>query len=254
MADATAGRYLLDGTWFPVTHGITFLEADAETCARVLVAWRGEATMRRTGGVLRTRRVEGALPDLLTTLLPLKLTSVTRYLLLPTEGDRWTALLDNAWRGSEPVAYAGAFPAQPGGMRAVGVVDVPHTFDARTRSGWFGSRAVAVYEPDPGSRWGVRGSSVSVSVADTGRRWELDEPGEGWPLPDPVDRTARRVQDRLSRTAVLDLVGALGIRAQDDAFYAPDGWAILVDEVGGHDVAGNADRSLRQAQEHDSGA
>jgi len=247
MVDRTDERYLLDGAWFPVTHGITFLAADAATCADVLVSWRGRATTELTGGVLRTRRVEGTLPELLGTLLPLRTAYVTRYLMLPTAGARWTAMLDNSWRGSEAISDAAGMAAQPGGMRGVGVVDSPQTFDRRTRTGWWGARGVAVFDPDPSATWGVRGSSVKVQVSDTGRRWELTEPDEEWPLPDPLDRTARRTQDTFSRASLLRVADSLGIRLHDEGFYAPDGWGVLVELVGGRGVPGR-ERTLAQAQ------
>ena len=254
VAESTDERYLLEGAWLPVTKGITFLAADAMSCADVLVAWRGRATTDRSGGVLRTRRIEGTLPQLLAALLPLKLTVRTRYLLLPTAHPRWTAMLDNSWRGSEPMNEAWGMAAQPGGMRAVGLVDSPHTYDRRTNTGWYGARAAAVYDPDPDAPWGVRGSSVSVQVTDTGRRWELSAPGEGWPLRDPVDHAARRAQDRFSRASLLRIADSLGIRMHDESFYAPDGWGLLVEEVGGRGVPGNRDRTLAQAHAADSGA
>lgn len=249
MARSTDERYLLDGAWFPVTHGITFLAADAATCADVLVSWRGRAMAELTGGVLRTRRVEGALPELLSSLLPLRTAYVTRYLMLPTAGAGWTAMLDNAWFGSEAISDAASMAGQPRGMRAVGVVDSPHTFDRRTGKGWWGARGVAVFDPDPGARWGVRGSSVKVQVSDSGR-WELTEPDEEWPLPDPLERSARRTQDKFSRAALLRVTESLGIRLHDEDFYAPDGWGVLVELVRGRRVPGQ-DRTLAQAQAHE---
>ena len=250
MVDRTDERYLLDGAWFPVTHGIAFLAADAATCADQLVAWRGRATTELTGGVLRARRGAGTLAELLSTLLPLRTAYVTRYLMLPTAGARWTAMLDNSWRGSEAISDAAGMAARPGGMRGVGVVDSPQTFARRSRPGWWGARGVGVFDPDPSATWGVRGSSVKVQVSDTGRRWELTEPDEEWPLPDPLDRTARRTQDTFSRASLLRVVDSLGIRLHDESFYAPDGWGVLVELVGGRRVPGR-ERTLAQAQAHE---
>lgn len=184
MARATdEGRYLLDGAWFPVTRGITFLEAELQACAELMVAWRGRAMHEVTGGTLRIRRVE----------------------------------------------------------------DAPDTYDYRTNTGWWGSRGIAVYEPDATRRRGVRGSGVRCYVGEIGRHWDLSGPDEDWPLPDPIDYSARRTADKLSRTSLLDVASSLGIRVQDDDFYAPDGWGLLVELVGGRRTPGR-NRTLAEAQ------
>ena len=251
---ARPDRYLLDGAWLPVTRGFTFLNADAAQCAQLMVDWRGAATAELTGASLQIRRVEGTLPDLLSALLPLVVGVKSRYLFLPTRhDDPWTAFLDNNWKGTEAGPYALGFAAQPKGVRAVALLDCPQTYDSRTNAGDFGVRRAVIAEPDPGSRFGYRGGSVGVQVGESGRRWELHPPTPDWPLPDPIDYSARRVADKFSQARLHQVAAHYGIRMADEDFYAPDGWALVVEAVGGHPLPDNRERTLAQAQANDSG-
>lgn len=66
--------------------------------------------------------------------------------------------------------------------------------------------------------------------------------------------SARRTADKFTRASLLGVAASLGIRMQDDDFYAPEGWGPLVEEVGGRGLRANLDRTLAQAQAHDSGS
>lgn len=251
---ARPDRYLLDGAWLPVTRGFTFLNADVTQCAQLMVDWRGAATAELTGASLQIRRVDGTLPELLSALLPLVVSVPQRYLFLPTRHrEPWAAFVDNNWKGTEAGPYATGFAAQPNGVRAVGLLDCPQTYDSRTDAGDFDVRRAVIAEPDPESRFGYRGGSVGVQVGESGRRWELQPPTPDWPLPDPIDYAARRVADKFSQAGLNEVAAHYGIRMADEDFYAPDGWALVVEAVGGRALPDNRERTLAQAQANDTG-
>ena len=251
-----ADRYLLDGAWLPVTRAITFLAADAARSAQLMVDWRGAATARLTGATLQVRRVEGTLPELLSALLPLNLAVPTRYLFLPTRHpEPWTAFLDNNWQGTEAGSYATGFAAQPQGVRTVGLLDCPHTYDPATNRGDFGVRRAGDRRTRPRITVRVaRRIGRVVQIDETGRRWELQPPTPEWPLPDPVDYSARRVADKLPQERLEQVADHFGLRMADEDFYAPDGWALVVEAVGGHTLPPNhRELTLEQAKANDPG-
>ncbi len=69
-----------------------------------------------------------------------------------------------------------------------------------------------------------------MRVTDSSR-WEFIEPVTGTPFPDPTDYTARRVADRFTHDHLAAAAGSFGLRPFEEDFYAPDRWAILVEDT-----------------------
>lgn len=243
---------LLRGDWLPVTATLPLVEAEAQVCADAVVAARQQ---RIAAGddvwPLSTRVVRGALPELLSTLLPLITAYPDRTLMIPTrkaQGRTWTATLDNGWNGTESasIMFYGAR-----GLRAVAVTESPNTYDPTTNLGYWGQRKIEVVVPDANQRDGFIPYSLGVRVTDS-RRWEFIEPVTGTPFPDPTDYRARRIASKFTHNHLAQAAAWFGLRPFDEDFYAPDRWAILVEDPTPRDPTLRR-WTLEQAQTHGRG-
>ena len=223
-------RLLMGGAWLPVTTTVPFVEADARACADALVTAQQQRIER--GDDVRpvtTRVVHGSLPELLSVLLPLITAYPNRSVLIPTQtvdGQPWTAYINNGWGGTESASIM-FFGAR--GWRAVSVSESPNSYDRSTNLGTWGQRKIEVVVPDGSQRDGFMPYSLGVRVTDSSR-WEFIEPITGTPFPDPTDYGARRVPDRFTHDHLVAAAGWFGLRPFDEDFYAPDQWAILVED------------------------
>jgi hypothetical protein len=202
---------LLGGRYAPITDAIGFLEADFTRVVEADTRWRDTLTG------FRSRPINGPLPSLLESLLPLT-GPLLRHVWVQTTG-HWTAYFDNFVNGSDPFGPV-SYLAQQLGCRGVQI----GCREGTTRRG--AGFSFSIYGPGQ-TDWlnVIRG----VSAVQETERWEWRATGAVQPFEDTAAYQRRRVRDRLTPEMIARYCEALGIRPFDDSFYGTTG--LLVENV-----------------------
>jgi hypothetical protein len=217
-------RLLLDDRLAPITSDIGFIEINADTVVDAYLGWQrglGGETKR-----LAASDVVGDLEAVLRALLPLRDTIASRALCVPTAGG-WTAYFDNGLDGPDPSPPM-SYLARELGCRAMRVAAVPNTIDEKRRRGRYGASILELYGPRDTD---FLNYERSIAAANDGGRWVFETFGDPLPFEDTARYGARRKRDRFPFELLDEYVRNLGVRAFDEAFYAPDGRAILVERT-----------------------
>jgi hypothetical protein len=204
---------LLGNRMWPITNQIGFVKVDPE----MLVDWFIHA---RADEPLRSRRIEGNLEHLLSALAPLTTHRHSRYLFVPTSGE-WTAFFSNGWRGTDSMMTVAR------ASQAFATIGLRLIYQERTTQG-NEERVFELYGPEPTDRLTmVRRVGV---VRDVGR-WTFSN--FGTPLAfEQVDRYDAKLRpNRFTAEMLEEYALAFGVRPFDESFYAPEGWATLVEDL-----------------------
>lgn len=220
-------KLLLDERYAPITSEMGFLEISAVDARDAFVNW--QIGIANEGMQVRCREVAGSLSERLESLLPLLSIDRRRALLLPTRG-RWTAYVDNGWRGTDasPVMRFLSRTVGCTGLRAVSI-DNTITSEKLGGRGRHGARILDVYRPgDVGHSHTQR----SIFAVNDGGRWVFDAAGTPFPFEDTGAYEARKVRDRFTHEMLDRYLRELGIRMFDEDFYQTDEPAYLVERHG----------------------
>ena len=188
------------GELWPLGNGVAFVELPLrEAVATYSDGWESPPNFTDLGG--------GPILELMATLLPLQMPYKRQLLVGTTSG--WTAIFDNSRYGGDP--FSSTRIADSHRVRAVLATHAPATQTRlpATQFHLFGPTG------EPPLMY-VR--TIDVGVFDSGR-WQFLASGTAQPFEDLEAYGRRRVRDRFTREMLLDYLGALGIRADDPAFY-----------------------------------
>lgn len=221
-------KLLFDDRLAPITSSIGFLETDSLKAVASFVEWQAPL-LEPEGRKLEVRPVSGPFEALLRDLLPLTNGERRRYLFVPTRG-AWTAFLDNGYDGGD-VAGPMAVLSENLRCRGIRITAQPNSIRKAggKHRGRFGATILEVYAAKRGDR--VR-AVRSLAVVNDGGSWRFSQSGE--PLPgEHLDRyQAPRLRERFTLELLDEYLRAIGVRAFDETFYAPDGNATLVEKKG----------------------
>jgi hypothetical protein len=193
------------GALWPIGWQVGFVERPLEDVYAVTRRWR-----RRQWGVLfRYGHLKGrSLIEQLRLLQPLQ-SPHKRELLVATSSD-WTAYFGNGLLGGDPDSYVGYISAE---------------LDCR---GVIASHIPADQYPMPATRFELLGPtgekplryvrSVSAGIFDEGH-WTFEAHGEQQPFEQLELYNVPRVRDRFTREMLLRYLAALGLDADNPAFY-----------------------------------
>jgi hypothetical protein len=219
---------LLDDALAPVTEEVGFVETGVHTLTNWFERW--EQSNQNERGVRITRRdVVGSLAELLRSLEPLTSVERRRFLFLPTAGP-WTAYFDNGWQGTDAAILSHV--AIELRCRAIRVVAVPDSMglDApKSKRGRYGATTLEVYGPE---EIDFANELRTISSTNDGDRWVFVQSGEPFPFEDRAAYRARNVRDRFPLDLLKRYLEALGVRAFDEAFYAPEHRGVLIEREG----------------------
>lgn len=242
MGHDTTPTLLLDDRLAPITREIGFVDAGWQTVVETFLTWTRPIFAR--GGIdLKVSEVRGDLATLLQLLPPLTAGELTRHLLVPTTSP-WTALFNNGLGGSdvssEVVSLSGFLRC-----RALRALAVSNTIRDSERRGRYGAVGLELYGPEVDvlrlQRQSPDGEEIvlttgtlarAIVAMNDGGRWRYALEGEPLPFEQPEHYTARRIKDRFTLAMLRDYLAALGIRAFNADFYAPDRVATLIELVG----------------------
>ncbi|SDU38556.1 hypothetical protein [Jiangella alkaliphila] len=191
---------LLGGSASPAGWWVSYLEVPFE---RVVDAvWRGTVRRRRPWQQALPRY-----PDCLETVEPFTV-PITRYLIIGCDGN-WTALVDNNALGGEP-SVAGPLEAAIPGVCRVTALHAPRHgpghAGTQLRVSWHDGTPLQPYRRE-----------LCADCADG--RWSWYEHGTPMPFERPELYEARMIKRRFNRDILVEYLAAMGIRADDDAFY-----------------------------------
>ncbi len=221
---------LLDGRWMPLTKSIVFVDRPVPELVEFIQGWEGPWIIQRTGCAPRVRRIEGDLRSALDEMLPLVAVGPNKTLFMPTASS-WTAVIKNYRGGTDGQMLIGGLAAW--GMRAIEIVVAPHTIrQKRTTGGTWGVRKITYVEPSPTSEdpQGIGGWTLGLRTDDSGR-WEVSVPDPPPPFPDPTDHSKKRISDRFSVQDLWDVAARFGLRPNEEDFYMPGGWALMIERT-----------------------
>lgn len=221
-------KFLLDERFAPTMSEMGFLEFDATKVRDAYVDWQSRIHPDRA---VRAREVAGTLPDRLESLLPLTSTEIRRTLLLPTRS-RWTAYLENGWRGTDASPDVSYLCTVLGcrGLRAVSVDNTSTSERIGTR-GRYGATILDTYTAKPEGPT-VSNTGRSIYAANDGGRWVFGADGTPFPFEDLRAYEARRIRDRFTHEMLDRYLRELGIRMFDADFFETDEPAYLVEKHG----------------------
>ncbi len=190
------------------TSTLGFFEGKYESVATAYLDWQ-RPILARFDAQLIQRDVDDPLETVLSALLPLTAPLRERFLFLETRS-AWTAFLDNFWRGTDAAAPVHYLSKRLGtrGIRVTVVAD-----DAREDAGTI----LEVCEAD--------GSRRSIFCARDGNRWKFGENGTPLDIEDLDRYKAKRVKDRFPPQLAMEYLAALGVQADHDSFFEPEGRA-----------------------------
>lgn len=230
-------KKLLDGRFDPITSEFGFVQAPIS----VVAAWwhRREASIQeQRGGGIEVRELSGELEQTLGQLLPLTSVERRRTLFVSTSSD-WTAVFDNGWQGGDA---AGLSIVASGlgcmAVRIVAVEDVKVGLEYRR----YGARIFELYGAE---QTAFMNYVRTISVANDGGRWRIDQFGPCLAGEDASWLRARQVKDRFRLEHMAVLLRSIGIDAFEAGYYAPS--ATLVSRVGPSAV-GCREYSLSEVQ------
>jgi hypothetical protein len=222
-------RLLFDGELDPITSTIGFLEMDCGDAVEAFTSWMGPLQAKH-GVELIVRETRAPLRDVMLELLPLTSVDCRRYLFIPT-ASRWTAYLDNGHRGTDafaPVSYL-AVTHQCHGARVVAVPDSSAALKTKSGKGRYGAVIFELYGPKPNP---ILNYVRTIAAINDGGKWVFDQSGEplAWERTELYNK--RRIRDRFTFDALVEVTAGLGLRPFDEDFYQPQQGAFLVSKEG----------------------
>jgi hypothetical protein len=232
----TEPALLLDDRYQPITSTIGFLELDLERAAEGYRVWQERVHHRRGRPYkVTTRRVAGALTEVLDALPPLDTPTICRRALVPTVGP-WTAYFDNYFSGTDaagPMSYL----AVTLNCRSMRITAQPNTMQRRSQResgrGRYGASIFELYGPVAVNH---NNSVRSIAAMNDGGRWVFETFGPLLPFEVPTAYDAPRPRDKFPFSLLDRYARALGVRPFDESFYCPGEGppAVLFELVGEH--------------------
>lgn len=201
----TPEQVIFGGSSWPIGWGAGFIERPFSDVFAVMREWQSAPDEPR----YRYRELTGVpLAEQLTRLAPLQ-QPPKRKLMVATQGG-WTAYFDNSILGGDPFSWVGHLSRHFGcqGVIAVHIPRGQYPFPA-TQFQLFGPTGE---EPLHYVR------TVSAGIFDEGR-WRFDTSGQEQPFEESDAYSSRLVRDRLTREMLVRYLSALGIDADNPAFY-----------------------------------
>ena len=190
----------LGGTLAPIGLTVSFLGKPIAEVRSSLVSWREGLGQRLE------QTNPAALPECARVLDPLEAPWTAELLI---DCGPWTAYLNNGIDGGDPTAAAPALSIRIGCDCVVAMHSPLYgPGHASTQLSLLG----------PSGKPPLMYVRAIAAHAEDGR-WSWYESGEVQRFEDPERYKARRIRDRFDRPALLTYLAALGIRADDAAFY-----------------------------------
>lgn len=217
---------LLSDRLAPITSKMGFLDIDFDIACKEFLAWQNE--IKSSWDVtVSSRRVTGDLESVLKKLLPLRMVSINRYLLIPTASN-WVAYFDNGYRGTDPSPIG--YLAERMECRSLWAVVKPHTLQKTgvPRRGRQGALILELYGSEQ-REWLNLIREIRL-YTDAGK-WEFCQSGIPLPFENTNQYEEKRVSKRFSFESFMNYLDALGIKLNDEQFYlTSDGhYATLVE-------------------------
>jgi hypothetical protein len=199
---------LYDDRYAPITSEIEFLECDAKTAADAFQQWQQPIQSGR-GVRLNRRELIGDFTSKLESLMPLTSHEARRFLFLPTTS-KWTAYIENGWRGNDVSAVSHLSRAMR--CRAIRAVSVPHTM-RKTPTGELGRYGATIFEVYAADSSGCSFLNVqrSVDAANDGGRWKFGANGQPFAFEDLERYKARQIRDRFTPEMLDEYLRHFGI-------------------------------------------
>ena len=201
----TSERTVFD-RWWPSTQSLDLIEGNTEEVAAAVTA-RFREVARYSGDDIATESRGFADLDAAFDSVPFFDNVGSRMLLLPTRS-RWSALWTNSFLCDGFDQFARGITLNAG----------------LTTIHWSAHDTTTTFQP--GAMFHLRrldGSELVerlVQSARTDRRWDFFERGEPLPEEDVDGYRARRKRDRMNERRLMELLGRLGARPWDEAWYA----------------------------------
>jgi hypothetical protein len=189
--------------WHPVTHDAGFIQADASTVSAALQDWHRVIPIE-----YRTHEVSDSLENAFAALPPLS-PGYGRHLLVPTSAG-WAGYFQNGISGSDPFPVMNTL-AMKLGVQALRVCRTPDGFR-------YPAVIWEVYAP-PELGGDSRGHRRSVACVRDGNRWVFQSSGAPLSFENLDLYELPRKRDRFPATALVEYLGAMGVRPFEDEFY-----------------------------------
>jgi hypothetical protein len=200
---------LLEDRLAPITTSMGFFEGECPVVVRNFLEWQEQIKKaNRFIEGISSRACTGGLEQVLSSLLPLKKISATRYLFVPA-ANGWTAFFDNGYRGTDPTAIAHL--PQRLRSRSVWVVASPHQP--------IRSLILEVYGHEK-TEW--LNLIRRIRLEDDYGRWQFEQLGSPLPFEQTERYHMKRKTDRFDLPLLKQYLDALGgVAAFNEDFYLP---------------------------------
>ena len=197
-------RVVFGGGHAPVGWSVGFLRAPFDAVLRATIDWR-----RRLVPGVDVTELGSSFPDAFLALAPLE-TPPTREIVARTSGDVWTANVVNNHLGGDSFSWCGYLSGVLG-CDAIEATHIPiDQYPYPTTA--FTMTAPRASPPLNTLR------HVHAGKYDSGR-WEFNQDGDQQPFEQTERYAAKSVRDRFDREMLLAYLGAVGIMADDPAFW-----------------------------------
>ena len=237
---------LLNDSFAPITSSMGFIEGECSIVAKKFIEWQEE--IKKSGSYIKeitAHTVTGRLEQTIQSLLPLKMVQSTRHLFIPTAG-RWTALLDNGYRGTDPAAIS--YLPELLHSRSVWVVAIPHTLQP-IGTPWRGRQGALIMEVYGHEEREWLNLIRQVRLENNAGKWEFHQSGEPFSFEETERYQYKRLQDRFDFDMLKRYLKVLGLSPFEEDFYLPsnDRDAVLVKINTKHPMR-NKDVTLEEAR------
>lgn len=220
---------LLSDQLAPITTSMGFLETGLSHAVAEFEAWQEEIGAK-LGIIASSRQLSGSMRSVLSSLLPLRMGTNSRYLFVPTAG-RWIAYFDNGYRGTDPSAIG--YLARRLGCRTIWIVAKPHTLQKSgvPRRGRQGALLLELYGPEETDHLNL---IREIRLQNDAGKWEFSQHGSPLPFEDPSQYRVQPVRNRFPFELFNRYLAELGISPFDESYYLPsDGkTSVLVEKTG----------------------
>ncbi len=237
---------LLNDRFAPITSSMGFIEGECSIVATKFIEWQEE--IRKSDNYIKkvtAYTITENLEQTIQSLLPLKMIQSTRHLFIPTAG-KWTAILDNRYRGTDPTAIS--YLPRLLHSHSVWIVARPHTLQSTgtPRRGRQGALIMEVYGHEE-REW--LNLIRRVRLENNAGKWEFQQSGEPFSFEETERYQTKRLQDRFDFDILKRYLKALGLSPFEENFYLPsqNRDAVLVGTIT-RDPTRNKDVTLEEAQ------
>jgi hypothetical protein len=193
-----------------------FIELEWSTVISEFVEWQ-KSIKNKHGIQVSTHTITGDLENVLSALLPLRMSDSNRYLFIPTASN-WSVYLDNGYRSTDHTAIR--YMARRCVCRTIWIVACPHTLKIQEdkRYGRQGALILSVYGPEK-TDW--RNRIRTIRLENDAGKWEFEHFGIPFSFEKIERYTAKRLEDRFTFDMMKRYLRELGLSPFEEDFYLP---------------------------------